>query len=180
MKTSYKIAFGGICVSLGLVLMLLTGLFPFADYALPAIAGLLTAAVLIELGAKQAVGVYAATALLAVLLVPSKESAVLYVMLFGYYGIVKSKLEQLKSRAVEWVLKFAVFNAAVLISYFGMIYIFGMTALLDEFSEYGKYAVYAFWAAGNAVFLLYDIAFSRLITYYVNIFRPKYLKKLIK
>ena len=111
--------------------MLLTGLFPFADYALPAISGLLTAAVLIELGTKQAIIVYAATSLLAVLLVPSKESAVLYIMLFGYYGVVKSKFEQLKSRTAEWILKFAVFNAAVVTAYFGMIYLLGMSALLD-------------------------------------------------
>lgn len=180
MKKAFKISFGGISVALGLVSMMLTGLFPFADYALPAISGLLTAAVLIELGTKHAVIVYTATAALAVLFVPVKESAVLYLMFFGYYGIIKALLEKLKSRALEWALKFAVFNAAVVLAYLGMIYIVGLSGLADEFAEYGKYALYAFWGGANVVFLIYDFAFSSIIAYYCKIFRPKYLKKFIK
>lgn len=159
--------------------MLLTGLFPFADYALPAIAGLFTAVVLIELNPKWSIAVYIATSILALLIVPVKESAILYVMLFGHYSIIKSLIERLNNLVLEWVFKILMFNAIILVSYFGMIYILGFTAILEEFKEFGTYGAFIFLALANVVFVIYDIAFTRLATYYCKIFRPKYLRRFL-
>ena len=54
MKTSRKVALGGMVTALSLVLMFLTGVFPFATFALPGIAGLLLIMVVIEMGCRQA------------------------------------------------------------------------------------------------------------------------------
>ena len=44
--------------------------------------------------------------------------------------------------------------------------LFGIS--LDDFNTFGRYGVYAFLAAGNAVFVLYDIAVSRMAMFYMN------------
>ncbi len=178
-KTKTKaIAFGGILSGLAVVLMLLTGIFPFAEYSLPAMAGMLLILMVIEYGYKKAILCYIAVALLSLILAPSKEAAVLFAGFFGYYPILKGKLETLKSRVVEWILKLLVFNAAIILSYLAFILVFNAQAVLEEFGEFGKWGLVAFWAAGNAVFVLFDVLLTRLIGMYVHILKPRFMKKL--
>ena len=65
-----KTAIGGMAVALSVVLLIPTALELFV-YALPALAGILTLFCVIELGKSWAFGVYLATALLSLLLVPN-------------------------------------------------------------------------------------------------------------
>ena len=163
--------------ALSLLFMFMTGVLPFMDYALHALAGLMLVVVMVELNAKWAVLVYIAVSLLAFFLAPLKESAVLYAAFFGYYAIVKSYLERIPNRIVEWVLKFLLFNAAVAAAFVLIIYVLGMTEMLEGLNEWGQWGLAGFWAAANVVFLIYDIALTRVIGAYLNWFRPKYLKK---
>ena len=85
MKSSQKLAFGGILTALSVVVMLLS-FFSIADYALPAIAGVLLIPAVIEMGSSRALGVYAATAVLSFFLAPSKEAAVMYIAFPDFKG----------------------------------------------------------------------------------------------
>ena len=104
-NNSRLIAFGGIMAALSLVLMLLTAVIPVMDSGLPAICGFLTTLVVIECGEKFAGVCYGAVAILSLVLVPSKESAILYLILFGWYPIAKRRIEMLRKPVIEWVLK---------------------------------------------------------------------------
>ncbi|MDF2567082.1 MAG: hypothetical protein K0R90_538 [Oscillospiraceae bacterium] len=177
MKKSYKVSIGGTVASLSLLLMFLTSIFPFANYALPAIAGLLLIVIVVEINKKYALVVYLAVSLLSVVIVPMKEPAFLYAAFFGYYAILKSVLEQLKNRAVEWTLKLLVFNVSMASVYLLMIYLFRISEVINDFNDTAKYSLVVFWIAANGVFIVYDIALSRMIGTYINWFRPKYLKK---
>ena len=178
MKQKTKpIAFGGVLSGLAVVLMFLTGIFPFAEYNLPAMAGALLIVMVIEYGYRNALLCFFSVAVLSLLIGPNKEAAVLFAGFFGYYPILKGILEKLKQRQVEWLLKLSVFNAAVAISYFVIIRLFGITEVPEDFGAFGKWGTAAFWLAGNGVFILYDIVLTRFIGIYYSYFKPRFFKK---
>lgn len=174
---STSVALGGIVSGLSVLLMFFTGIFPFATYALPAMAGLLLVVIVVEYGAKSAWCVYAAVSLLAALITPDREAAVMFVLFFGYYPILKASIERIHSKAVEYLLKFLVFNVAMIASYLLIIYVFGIQDILEEFGEIGKYGAWIMLGLGNVVFIIYDITVTRLASVYIGWLRPKLIKK---
>ena len=163
---------GGIASALCLLLMLLT-IIPIATYTMPALAGMVLIVVVIENGYSTAAMVYAAVSFLSLFICPDKEAAVLFVGFFGYYPILKGKLEKIRSRALEYAAKFLVFNIAVIASYLVIIYLFGLQGVLEDVGPLGQYSVLALLALGNVVFWIYDVALSRIITAYREVLRKK-------
>lgn len=180
MKPTSRIALGGMMGALALTCLMLT-VFPFATYALPALASLWLFPVVIECGKRYGAAVYAATAILALLITPDMEAKVLYVAFFGYYPLIKSVAES-QSRPVERLLKLGVFNAAVVASYALLFTVGGLS--MQEFADpilpfpLGVVLV-GFLLVGNGVFLLYDTALTRLLPLYFLRFRPT-LRRLFK
>lgn len=176
-KKSQQVALGGIATGLCIVIMFLTGMVPFSYYALPALAGLLLIAVKEENGMKTALIVYAAVSLLSLLVVPIKEAALLFVAFFGYYPIVRDSLSRIRPRVLSVVLRFIIFNAAVIAAYWIIVNVFGIAEILEEFGDFGKYSVLVLLGFGNVFFLVYDFAIRNITLAYRNWFRPKFLKK---
>lgn len=177
-NNSRLIAFGGIMAALSLVLMLLTAVIPVMDYGLPAVCGFLTTLVVIECGEKFAGVCYGAVAILSLVLVPSKESAILYLILFGWYPIAKRRIEMLRKPVIEWVLKMLCMavpvGAASLIS----IRLLGIEGFFGEMLS--PVAIAVFYLAAAAAFVLYDIALTKLISGYLAVIRPRYISKLLR
>ena len=166
MSKSGKIALGGLLTALGVVLMFLPGLIPIGTYALPAIAGVLLIVAVIEIGAKWAWMIYAAVAVLSLLFAADKEAALLFVLFFGYYPVLKSFLERISNKVLSWISKFAVFNVAVVACFFLAVNFLQLPE--DSFTVFGIYLPWVFLILGNAVFLIYDIALSGLVATYVE------------
>ena len=166
MSKSGKIALGGLLTALGVVLMFITGLIPIGTYALPAIAGVLLIVAVIEIGAKWAWMIYAAVAVLSLLFAADKEAALLFVLFFGYYPVLKSFLERISNKVLSWISKFAVFNVAVVACFFLAVNFLQLPE--DSFTVFGIYLPWVFLILGNAVFLIYDIALSGLVATYVE------------
>lgn len=166
MSKSGKIALGGLLTALGVVLMFLTGLIPIGTYALPAIAGVLLIVAVIEIGANWAWMIYAAVAVLSLLFAADKEAALLFVLFFGYYPVLKSFLERISNKVLSWISKFAVFNVAVVACFFLAVNFLQLPE--DSFTVFGIYLPWVFLILGNAVFLIYDIALSGLVATYVE------------
>ena len=150
--------------ALSVVIMMLT-IIPVMTYAAPAFAGILLMVVVIEINKKWAFGVYAAAGILSLLLVTDKEAAVMYVAFFGYYPIIKAVLESKLPRAVEWIVKFLIFNVTMVASYFVLIKVFGIS--MEDMNELGKYGPLILLALGNVVFVVFDIAITRIATLYI-------------
>lgn len=172
------IAFGGVICGLAIAVLFLSGLFPMLDYTLPAISGILLISMVIEYGYKSALLCYAAVAVLSLLLVPNKEAALLFAGFFGFYPILKGKLEQLKKRPLEWLFKFLIFNAAMLVFVLAASWFLGIEQVLGELGALGYWAYLILFVLGNAVFLLFDCLLTRLIGMYYSYFKPKFLDKL--
>lgn len=158
-----------------MVFMLLS-YFPYFTYAVPAITGLLTMMLVIEINVKWAFAAYVAASVL-VFIFAEPESKLMYICLFGYYPIVKALIERINKPVIEWILKLAVFNAAAIMIYAVFAGIFGVS--IEDFDALGKYGAYIFLAFGNGVFVLYDITVSRLSGTYMYRIHPK-VKKLLK
>ncbi len=173
MKRTSRVALGGILATLSLLVLCLT-IFPFATYALPPLAGIVLIPLVVECGKKWAFLAYAAVSLLALLIVPDPEAKLLFVAFFGYYPIIKAALESIRSRVLEWVVKLATFNGAVVVCYLILTWI-GFS--LDEFRIAGVSLslttfLLAFLLAGNVVFILYDIGITRSLPLYFVRIRP--------
>lgn len=176
-ERSFKAAFGGIIAALSVVFMFSTGIIPTLTYAIPAICGALLMAVVIELNAKFASLVYVAVSFLSLLVVADKEAAVMYAAFFGYYPIIKSFIERKTGRTISWIIKYLIFNASMVISYFIVSKIFMIT--FEDLDVFGKFAMPLLLGLGNIVFAIYDIALTRLVTAYLSSWR-KYVKRVFK
>lgn len=176
-KKSSQVALGGIASGLCLLMMFMTGMIPFGEYALPAFAGIILIAVAIENGSKTATLVYFAVSLLGLFLVPVKESAMLFLFFFGYYPILQMQLNKIKVAPLRVIIKFVIFNVSIVASYFLIINLFGLTEILDEFGSFGQYSALFLLVFGNIFFLVYDFAVNNLNYVYINYFRPKFLRR---
>ena len=176
-KASFIVSLGGIVSALCIIIMFLTGIMPIFVYTLPALAGALMVIIVVEISIKWAFVTYATVSLLSLLITPNKEAVVLFIMFLGYYPIIKSLLERKKSRAYEWILKVLGFNISIIIAYQIIIRAFGMTDALDQFGNFGRYGALFLLVLGNIVFVIYDIALTKVISAYINSFRPKILRK---
>ena len=170
------VAFGGVITAVALTLMLLAGVLPTASYSLAALAGMLLVPLVIEFGFRTAVSAFVAVGLLSMLLIPDKEAAILFCCVLGWYPIAKAPVEKIKSDALCWAVKLAIFNLAVVGFYFLCTRLFFVTGFED--TVLGKYSIPALWGLGNIAFVIYDIALSKLITLYMRRLHER-LKKLI-
>jgi len=154
-----------------------TGSFiPSMDYALPAMAGMLTLLLVLELKPVWALGVYAAAAALSLLLLPVKGAALLYAMFFGYFPVLKTLLERRLPKWLAWICKFAVFNAAVVSAYVLATKVFNID--LDDFGEtFGRYAKAVMLAVGNVTFFVYD---HMVLSVFGSLYRKRWRRKLHK
>ncbi len=169
MKKSKKAALCGVMAAMSAVLML-GSYFPYFTYAIPAAAGAAVLIVLVEAGVPSALLTYGAAAAIT-LMTAEPEAKILFVMFFGYYPVVKGVFDKKLPKALSWVLKTAVFNSAMLISYYLIINIFGMNVFGGEKAKLTFELLLL--AAGNVVFVIYDIALQRFASLYLMKIHPK-------
>ena len=183
MNKASKTALGGLMIALSVVILIPTAL-EFFVYALPAAAALITMLAVIELNKSWAFGIYFGTSVISLLFVPNKEAAMLYAAFFGYYPIIKAVFESKLNRVLEYILKFLVFNAAMISAYFVLLKVFGIPyeQLMGTEGESGFFAKYAaplLLLAGNLIFIPYDICLTRYASLYLKSWQ-KHFRRLFR
>ena len=176
-KKSTRVALGGVASALCMLLMFMTGLIPFGTFALPAMAGIVLIVVVVEMGRSTAALVYAAVSLLSLFMCPDKEAAMIFIGFFGFYPVVKEVLDRVKPKALQWLAKFAVFNAAILVTYWIIINLFGLDDILEEMGTFGDLTLLFTWLMGCGVFIMFDIALGRIHWAYKNVLRYRFFRK---
>ena len=176
-----KLTLGAVLAAIGVVLLTVGGLIEVLDLSMAALASFFCIFAVIEMGKGYPIMIYAATGILAVLIMPQSLSGWIYLLFFGYYPIVKEKLERLP-RAVAWILKLLVFNVAItvyaVICYF--LFFGELELLMNEFStlfggmNIGGLLIFIVFAILNVVFVMYDFALTRLISLYLTRFRRRF------
>lgn len=158
MKKAKITAICGMMAALSVVLMLITYIVPVFMYVLPLITGLIVLFTAEVSDKKWALGVYFSVSVLSLVLLADKESALTYILFFGYYPLVREFFEKLP-KLLCVVLKFLHFNIAALCIGFLGVLVFGVSG--EEYSEFGKLTVPILLAMANAAFILYDIALKK-------------------
>ena len=178
MKKSTQVALGGLSSALCLLLMFMTGLIPFSSYIFPALAGIVLISVREENGLKTALLVYAATSLLALLIIPDREAVMMYIMLLGYYSLAKPWIERL-ARPLSILFNLLLFNIVVVAFYYVMLFVFGVPDMLEGWGDFGRYTVAVILVIVNFTLFMYDYLLTQALHIYRGWFRPKILRKII-
>jgi len=161
-----RLTVSAMLVALGVVVLWLGSMVDVLSISMAVIASLFGVFALLEYGKGTPWLVFAATGILSLLLLPRKEPAVLYVLFFGYYPILKALLER-KRPLVAWILKELLFHAALI-----LLLLLSRWLLLGGASEPIFYTVATVLLAEIA-FPLYDVALTRLIVLYLRKWRDR-------
>ena len=169
---SREIALCGMMNALAVVLLSLGDLVPAATYCAPLLAMAVLLPVQEEYGKKMALTAWVSVSLLALMLTPDRETALVYVF-FGWYPVVRPRIAGLSSPLVRLAVRLIIANAAILLLYGAVLRLMGLTADLLE-STFLLNA--ALLAMGNVVFLLLDKALERLIFLWHRKFRKYFFQ----
>ena len=155
---SREIALCGMMNALAVVLLSLGGMVPMATYCAPLLAMAVLLPVQEEYGKKMALTAWVSVSLLALMLTPDRETALVYVF-FGWYPVARPRIAALPSRPVRLAVKLLIASGVILLLYGAVLRLMGLTADLLE----GTFLLNAaLLVMGNGVFLLLDKALDRL------------------
>lgn len=172
-----KVAFCGVISAVSFVLLCISAVVPVLSYSLPAMSGILLIIVALSLGQSAAWTIYVSVSILSLLFVPNKECAVMFVAFFGYYPVLKIKLEQLHLRPMVWASKLLTFNVSAVLAQLVVIKVLGVP--LEEMESLGKWAIPLLLLLANVLFLLYDVLLSQLRRLYCLKWK-KYVQRILK
>lgn len=172
-NVSYRVALGGVISSLCLLSMFLTSVAPFLYLTLPMIAGALITIIVVEVNMSWAFLTYIAVSLLSIFVTPNKEAAIIFILFFGHYPILKQKIEKISVKLLKLILKFLMFNVCIVIDYQITLHLLGIDDFADDFAMFGKFGIYILWFLSNIIFIIYDNALSGCIEMYIKYLKPK-------
>ena len=157
--------------ALGVITLMLGSVVQILDLSVAVIASLFVVFAVIELRGSYPYLVYLVTALLSMLLLPTKTAALAYLCFTGYYPIFKSRLEKSRlSNVLCWLFKIVFFNVVLAVAV-----VVALFVLQIPMSR----VTYLMLLLLTPVFVLYDVALTRLITFYMVRLRDRltFLKK---
>lgn len=156
-NTRIATALSGVLAAGSLAFLWLACLSPAGRLGLNAAAGLFPMAAVLAAGRTAGYLCWAASGLLGLILLPDKGAALLYLLFFGIYPVLKSRFEGMRRQILCWLGKFAYFNLVLAVFWFFLKALFlpSLPSWLDQ--------TWTVWLVGNIVFLAYDIGLSRLI-----------------
>lgn len=158
MKKAKITALCGMITALSVVIMLTSTLLPVLMYVLPIVTSIGVLLVSEIAGEKWGFGVYFSTAVLSMILLTDKETALTYTLFFGYYPLMKNAFEKLP-RVLSRVLKTLVFNAAAVSIGFIGVWFLGVSG--EEYTELGKFTIPLLLILANVAFIMYDFAITK-------------------
>ena len=166
-KHTRNIAFTSILSALSVVFLCIGIFLPTLDLVAAMIASYAVILTVCELGRGYAVGVFASSAVLGLIIAPQNSAALFYAVFMGYYPILKSFIEvKLRKRIAAIAVKLLSFNVAFFIILFVGIKFFAFEKFI------GWYAI-GIVVLAEFAFILYDIALTKIIFIYFRTARAR-------
>ena len=172
-------AYCGMAAALCVALMLLGAVVPVLMFVAPAAASLVIATVCVECGRTMAFTAYGAVSLLSLLFVPDKEVALTFVVLLGYYPLVKPYFDRIRPPLLRGGAKLRLCTGAVLALYGVVLLLVPAGSISQELKTTALIVSLSTLAMGNVAFLLYDRALHNLLQVYRLVWQPR-LHKMLK
>ena len=154
-RTISSVALGS---ALSLIFLYVLTVIPTLRIALCAVILVTAALTVVRCGKKAGIAQYAVTTVLAFILLPDKLFVGFYALFLGHYAVCKSLIEGLNKLWLEWILKLVLINVCMLIA----------AVLLKLFLDFVFPGMLLAWFAGNVVFIIWDIALTVLIDFFVK------------
>lgn len=160
-----KIAFGAVFAALACVLLLIGGVLELLDMTSAAVASAVVLITSVLFDKSTGFSVYAVSAVLTLILMPTATSTIYYGILLGWYPIYKIFLEtKIAKKLPRLLLKLAAFNLGAGGILLLFVKLYGLSAVLAEFSIPG--VSMPLFAVGFFVLLnVFLLAYDRLLTY---------------
>lgn len=159
MKHTKKVTRAALFAAVMLLCLALASVMPGAALSAAALAGLAAAVMIPDCGVWFSLASYAITGILGMVLLPEKSSILLFLLLFGYYPVVKHIIERGSRVWLGWILKFCFAILVFLVLYFALPRLF-LVVVPDWLS--------LFWAAlvlYLLVFVVYDFAMTQAVLF---------------
>ena len=157
-------------VALGVIFLGIGALLEVLDISMAVIASLCVIIAVVEYGKGAPWMVYAAISILSFLIVPSKLPSIFFALFFGFYPILKGVLEA-KPKAICWILKEIIFNVclAIIIAIYMSLFFQGVSFKIPL-----HWLIVIAVVLCELVFILYDFALTKMISFYVIKLRKRF------
>ncbi len=166
MKESRNLALAGIFTALCVVVLFIGAVFQTLDLSAAAFGSIITLIAFIEMGKKWAWGVYFASSLLSLLLLPYKTPAAVFALFAGFYPIIKVSLNRIKPKWLSYIARITCFNLCLVVFAF-------VSTKLGLTTDITKVILWSMFALCNITFIVFDFALERISVTYVVRIRPK-------
>lgn len=157
-EQSRPLAYGALSVALAVAVLYMGSVLPTARLALLCVSSLAVVLMALRFDRRRALLVYAATAVLSLLLLPGKDTALAYALLPGWYPLVKLRLERLNSPVKRFGAKLLLANALMLPA----------LLLARSYLAGTGFQLWQILFACEFVFLVYDYALTQIILIYMR------------
>lgn len=163
-----KTALASLLSALAVVISVIGCVFDMADLAAASAASVIVAISVTELHGKYPYLMYAVISALLFLLFPTATVTFYFILFFGYYPIIRTFLSK-APKLPRLILKFLIFNAAIVAIYFIM-----EKLLLYSDTESEAWLLPALWIVANLFFGVFDFAMDIFIMAYLKVYRKKW------
>lgn len=154
---SRRVAVCGLLAALSVALMVVSVPFGVLIYACPLLLGGVILLIRQAYGPRYALTTFGTVGLLALMLVADLEMSAVYIGFFGWYPVVKGRLDRIK-KPLSWLLKLLCFNGAAVAVYGVLAAVLG----LERLGLGGLALSLVLLATANLIFFLYDRMLNRL------------------
>ena len=169
---SRQMALCGLLTALAVVFMVLASAIGIGTFAGPLLAMIALLPLLEEYGSKTALAAYAAAAVLGFLIAPELELSLVFAG-FGWYPVLRPRLNRLTSRPVRLLIKVVICIAVILTLYGVLLNLLGMTADLVNAAPLLNLFLLIL---GVFTFLMMDLALERATFLWHKKFRKRFFR----
>jgi hypothetical protein len=155
---------GGILGALCIICIYFASSMPTSRIFLYGLSSIFCGIMVVETDRKWAWVFYGATSILSIFIIPNKAGLVPYILLLGYYGIMKYYIEKIQSVIFEILLKGLMFTASMWACYIFIKVVLGLNISI-------KFPLWEFGILALAIFYLYDFIYTKFMIYYETKFK---------
>ncbi|BCS81678.1 hypothetical protein [Anaerocellum diazotrophicum] len=151
-----KITYAGMMVALTIIFLIFASTLPRANSIFYILCSISIMIMVWIFGIKEGFVVYIASSLIGFFLVPNKFVAVVYILIFGLYPLIKALCERGFPVYLEFFLKFLYYNLALIILYF-------MFKLIIKELPHFKFGLALTIVSSEVIFILYDYLLTLIL-----------------